>query len=46
LVIEDAQTGIDAAEDLGVRFSVGIGSADLRANVRAASLGDLDVRLG
>jgi HAD superfamily hydrolase (TIGR01509 family) len=45
IVIEDSQTGIDEALKLGVAFSVGIGSAPLRATVHAACLGDLKVRL-
>lgn len=44
LVIENAQTGIDAAVELGVKFSVGVGSDPLQATVYVARLGELIVQ--
>ncbi|MGM0485590.1 MAG: HAD family hydrolase [Planctomycetota bacterium] len=43
IVVEDAQTGIDAAVNLGVTFSVGVGSGRLAATVNISSLSELQV---
>jgi beta-phosphoglucomutase-like phosphatase (HAD superfamily) len=43
IVIEDAQSGIDAAVGLGVSFSVGVGMGPIEATVRVQTLGDLDM---
>lgn len=43
IVIEDAQTGIDAAVNLGVTFSVEVGSGRLAATVNISSLSELQV---
>ena len=43
IVIEDAQTGIDAATELGVPVSVGVGSGILKATLCVKELGDIQI---